>query len=102
MASSNKGRRKVVKKVAKKKNKLKKEIDNLKEEHGKLVDDIIGSTVYKKDIQKLIDRTNIECKKLRQFLKSLEITIATEKTKISEFEGAILILHELLTNKKVE
>ncbi len=98
MASSNKGK----KKVAKKKNSLKKEINNLKEEHGKVIDDIIGSTVYKKDIQKLIDQTNIECKKSRNFLKTLEITVATEKTKISEFEGAILVLHQLLTDKKVE
>ncbi len=106
MASSKKKKKgikkKVVKKVIKKRINLKKEIDNLKEEHSKVIDDIIGSTVYKKDIQKIIDRTNIECKKSRNFLKSLEITVTTEKKKISEFEGAVLILHELLTGEKVE
>ncbi len=98
MASSKK---KILKKKVVKKN-LKKEINNLKEEHDKVINDIIGSTIYKKDIQKIIDRTNIECKKSRNFLKTLEITVATEKTKISEFEGAILILNELLIGEKIE
>ena len=105
MASSKKKKdikKKVVKKVIKKKINLKKEINNLKAEHSKVIDDIIGSTVYKKDIQKILDRTNIECKKSRNFLKTLEITVTTEKKKISEFEGAVLILHELLTGEKIE
>lgn len=102
MASSKKKvlKKKVVKKVIKKN--LKKEIDNLKEEHDKVINNIIGSTVYKKDIQKIIDRINTECKKSRNFLKTLEITVTTEKTKISEFEGAILALTELLIGEKIK
>lgn len=98
MASSKK---KILKKKVVKKN-LKKEIDNLKEEYDKVISDIIGSTVYKKDIQKIIDQTNIECKKSRTFLKTLETTVISEKAKISEFEGAILALHQVLTGKKIE
>lgn len=103
MASSKKDTKKVVKKkVIKKKNNLRKEINNLKLDHSKEISQIISSTVYKKDIQKIIDRINVDCKKSREFLKKLEITVATEKTKISEFEGAIIALHELITGEKVE
>lgn len=94
-------KRKIVKKVVKKKNNFKKEINNLKEEYDEKVIQIISSTVYKKDIQASIDRINNECKKSRTFLKSLETTVAIEKTKISEFEGAVLALHEVLTGEKI-
>lgn len=60
-----------------------------------------SSRIKKKDIQKVIDTKKIELNKKRDFLKKLKRTIELENIQISELEGAILALHELVTGEKV-
>ena len=62
----------------------------------------ISTTVKKKDIQKAIDQKNIEAHKIRDFIKKLQATIKIEGKKLSELEGAIIALYEIMTGEKVE
>ncbi len=61
-----------------------------------------SSRITKAGIQKLIDQKNLEAKNKREFIKRLKITIQTENKKISELEGAVIALFELMTGEKVE
>lgn len=53
-------------------------------------------------IQKMYDEKQTEVKKKRDFITKLKKTIQIELTKVSELEGAILALYELLTGEKVK
>jgi len=59
-------------------------------------------TVKKSDIQKVIDQKNAEGHKIRDFIKKLQTTIKIENKKLSEIEGAVIALFELMTGEKVE
>ncbi len=61
-----------------------------------------SKTVKKLDIQKIIDQKNIEASQIRDFIKKLQTTIKIENKKLSELEGAIIALFELMTGEKVE
>ena len=52
-------------------------------------------------IQKIHDDKLVEVQKKRDFVKKLKKTIQIESTKISELEGAIIVLFEILTGEKV-
>lgn len=58
--------------------------------------------ITKKQIEKIMNEKKAELKKKKEFKKRLEITVQNEQTKISELEGAILALYEVLTGEKVE
>lgn len=62
----------------------------------------VSKSIKKSDIQKIIDQKNVEASKIRDFIKKLHITIKLENKKLSEFEGAIIALFELITGEKVE
>ena len=61
-----------------------------------------SSRITKAKINEIIKSKREEILKKQSFIKRLAITIKSENTKISELEGAILALHELLTGEKVE
>lgn len=61
-----------------------------------------SSRITKARVQKKIDIYRNEIVKRQQFRERMVQTIKTEDTKISELEGAIIALHELLTGEKVE
>ena len=61
-----------------------------------------SSRITKQKINDLIKEKREEILKKKQFIKRLQNTIKAEATKISEYEGAILALKELLTGEKVE
>ena len=71
----------------------------LKTEIKKVVE---KKTVKKSDIQKVIDQKNSEARQIRDFIKKLETTIKLENKKLSEIEGAVIALFELMTGEKVE
>ncbi len=62
----------------------------------------VSTTIKKKDIQKTIDKKNMEAHKIRDFIKKLHATIKIEEKKLSEFEGAVIALYEIMTGEKVE
>lgn len=62
----------------------------------------ISETIEKKVVETIINSKRTELKKTEKFLKRLKITVQLEQTKISELEGAILALHEVLTGEKVK
>ena len=72
---------------------------SLKPEIKKVVE---KKTVKKSDIQKVIDQKNSEAHQIRDFIKKLETTIKLENKKLSEIEGAVIALFELMTGEKVE
>ena len=71
----------------------------LKPEIKKVVE---KKTVKKSDIKKVIDQKNSEAHQIRDFIKKLQTTIKLENKKLSEKEGAVIALFELMTGEKVE
>jgi hypothetical protein len=61
-----------------------------------------SSRITKQKITEMIELRRKEILKKREFINRLKATVQSEATKISELEGAILALHELLTGQKVE
>lgn len=62
----------------------------------------ISSSIKKKDIEKIIERKKFELQKIKDFKKKVELSLIIEQKKISELEGAIIALFELVTGEKVE
>ena len=62
----------------------------------------ISSSIKKKDIEKIIERKKFELQKIKDFKKKVELSLISEQRKISELEGAIIALFELVTGEKVE
>ena len=62
----------------------------------------ISSNIKKKDIEKIIERKKFELAKIKDFKKKVELSLISEQRKISELEGAIIALFELVTGEKVE
>jgi len=61
-----------------------------------------SSRIKKADVQKMFDSKQAEVQKKREFLTKLKKTVELESKKISELEGAILALYEVLNCKKVK
>ena len=62
----------------------------------------VSKFIKKSDIQKIIDQKNSDASKKRNFIKQLQTTIKIENKNLSEIEGAIIALFELMTGEKVE
>lgn len=63
----------------------------------------VESTDIKKGIvEKLLKEKQLEIQKRSNFVIKVKQSLQIESKKISELEGAILTLHELLTGNKVE
>ena len=59
------------------------------------------SKFQKKSEEKLSELRKIREEKL-EFKKKLELNLKNIEKQISEYEGAIIVLHELITGEKVE
>lgn len=101
MASSKKNKSDIKKK--KKKSKVKKVVvKKAKDSIIKIEVKEEKDFIKKSDLQKILDEKKALLGKKREFVKKLQRTIQLENTVISEIEGAVITLHEIITEEKVE
>lgn len=61
-----------------------------------------SSRIKKSDIQKKLDELRTKHKETLELIKRLNTGLIQQEKNKAEYEGAIIVLHELLTGEKVE
>jgi hypothetical protein len=63
---------------------------------------VINTDIKKEIIEKLLSEKRAEIQKKLELVNKVKQSLQNEAKKLSELEGAIIVLHELLTGEKVE
>lgn len=66
------------------------------------VAEVVNTDIKKEIIEKLLNEKRAEIQKKFELVKKIKTSLQVESKKISELEGAILILHQILTGEKVD
>lgn len=60
------------------------------------------SRIKRSDIQKKLDELRTKHKETLELIKKLNAGLVQQEKNKAEYEGAIIVLHEILTGEKVE
>jgi len=63
---------------------------------------VVNTDIKKEIIEKLLKEKKVEINKKLELVIKVKQSLQSENKKIAELEGAILVLHEILTGEKIE
>jgi hypothetical protein len=79
-----------------------KKIKKVKKVKKVKVAEVVNTDIKKGIIEKLLNEKRAEIQKKFELVKKVKTSLQVESKKISELEGAILILHQILTGEKID